>query len=127
VSVPGFTGANHLAWVSHEAGRTFLIELHALDARRAGKALLRTSSPADLDLCVEVYDSPGHVRIVGHVGDDLAWTNGVQTARIPHRIEIDPGMLPHIVARCCRAPGQRTLLPLAVSVIRVLPPPLVPI
>jgi hypothetical protein len=93
LSAPGFTGVNEKVWVSREACRTFLTDLGAMETRRAGEALLGSANPGDLNLRVHVYDHAGHVRVVGHVGDYVVWADGGQSARIPFRIEIDPGML----------------------------------
>jgi hypothetical protein len=53
--------------------------------------------PAELELRIQVYDAMGHVRATGHLGADIAWRDGTDTARIPFRVEMNPGLLAHMV------------------------------
>ena len=106
----GFVGRNASVWASRPVWDAFLGNLHALARTRSGEARLISMSPADLEIRVHVYDRAGHVRVNGHVGDDVIWSDLTEVARVPFRIEVDPSTIVELVAAFEQlvTSGQRT-------------------
>jgi len=97
VSTRFFCGRNSSLWVTEHVWSTFISDVRALARRRTGVARLLSMSPADLQVRLDVYDRAGHVRIMGHVGSDVIWRDGIGVSRIAFRIELDPANVAALV------------------------------
>ena len=98
VSAGDFVGRNASIWASRPVWDAFLGDLHAVARTRSGEARLISMSPADLEIHVRIHDRAGHVRVTGHVGDHMTWSDLTEVARVPFRIEVDPSTIVQLVA-----------------------------
>jgi hypothetical protein len=92
-----FVSRTH-AWVFWNQFKTFLEELESLERSRKGSATLKSMSPGELELVIEVVDTSGHVVVRGQVGwhlqtfhENSLWTS------LPFSIEFDPTELPGVL------------------------------
>jgi hypothetical protein len=67
VQVSSYSAADQ-HWVVALDWKRFLSDLHTLDERRQGSAILQGASPEDLRLEFYSTDSAGHMAVRGHLG-----------------------------------------------------------
>ncbi len=103
VQLHGF-GARCEVWVEHLAVADFASALRRLEETRSGEALLQGEDPEDLELKVSSLDRVGHMLLefrvtrltaVGDQGRPIS-------VQLAGGFELDPGLLPGLVAGVTR-------------------------